>query len=320
MWQDAQAEANKANEARFQDIMGMYGGEGQSMWDLSSQFGQGERRRISQGMKQAQGQAEQDLISRGLGGTTVRSAVRRGIRSSAEDATQDLEDRVARQRMDIIGGRAGVTERRTDAGPDAGLFAQMMMGAANQPTTTGVGGAGGIGGAAGRQRSRGATYNFPPGWYDQFSSGGSGGGGQAGREQQRIDADYARRQAQGQQDSAFQAYIDQQKGYTPGTGQQRIKAGSALAEVYRSGFKRQQQAGDGLIDITRVGDAPQDGGFDLSGMGGGAGVGGLLGSLIPGGGAIGAGIGGILGGLGEDESSWGTPQNLLQSFSSLFGG
>lgn len=189
MWQDAQAAANKANEARFTDIMGMYGGEGQSMWDISSQFGQGQRRRISQGMTQAQGQAEQDLISRGLGGTTVRSAVRRGIRSSAEDATQDLEDRLARQRMDIIGGRAGVTERRTDAGPDAGLFASMMAGAANQPTTAGIGGVGGIGAfGIGGQRSRSTSYNFPPGWYDQFSP--STGGGQAASEQQRIDQDF----------------------------------------------------------------------------------------------------------------------------------
>jgi hypothetical protein len=110
--QAAQDKANKANESRYQDILGLYGN-----------LGQAGLARIGQQETQAQAKGTQDLISRGLGNTTITSAISRGIASDAELARQQLQESVAMQ-------KAGVMERRTDQGPDLGLYASLLQQAA----------------------------------------------------------------------------------------------------------------------------------------------------------------------------------------------
>jgi len=67
---EAQKVADEANEARYQDILSLIGGLGATG-----------RERISRSMERNLAQSEQDLTSRGLGNTTIRSSVRRGIMS-----------------------------------------------------------------------------------------------------------------------------------------------------------------------------------------------------------------------------------------------
>ncbi|MCK5611418.1 hypothetical protein KAR91_56630 [Candidatus Pacearchaeota archaeon] len=114
--QVAQQKANKANERRYQQILGSF-----------ENLGKAGRARIEQQTIQRQAQATQSLTSRGLGGTTITSAVERGIASDAELSRQQLEESVTMQ-------KAGVMERRTDEGPDLGMFASLLQSAGQQRT------------------------------------------------------------------------------------------------------------------------------------------------------------------------------------------
>ena len=112
--QTAQEKANLLNEQRYQQILAQYEG-----------LGQAGRARIEQQTTQRQAEATQSLTSRGLGGTTITSAVERGIASDAETQRQQLEESVSMQ-------KAGVMERRTDTGPDLGMFANLLQMAGQQ--------------------------------------------------------------------------------------------------------------------------------------------------------------------------------------------
>ena len=107
--QAAQTKANTANEARYQEVLGQF-----------SNLGKAGRTRITQQTEQAQAQATQNLTSRGLGNTTITSAVSRGIAGDAELQRQQLDESVAVR-------KAGVMERKTDAGPDLGMFANLLQ-------------------------------------------------------------------------------------------------------------------------------------------------------------------------------------------------
>lgn len=112
--QTAQEKANLLNEQRYQQILGQFTG-----------LGKAGRARIEEQTRQRQAQATQSLTSRGLGGTTITSAVERGIAGDAETQRQQLEESVAMQ-------KAGVMERRTDVGPDLGMWANLLQIAGQQ--------------------------------------------------------------------------------------------------------------------------------------------------------------------------------------------
>ncbi len=112
--QAAQEKANLVNEQRYQQILGTF-----------ENLGKAGRARIEQQTTQRQAAATQNLTSRGLGGTTITSAVERGIATDAETQRQQLEEGIAVQ-------RAGVMERRTDTGPDLGMFASLLQMAGQQ--------------------------------------------------------------------------------------------------------------------------------------------------------------------------------------------
>ncbi len=107
--QAAQEKANLLNEQRYQQALGQFEG-----------LGKAGMARIGQQTQQRQAAAVQNLTSRGLGSTTITSAVERGIASDAELQRQQLQESVAVQ-------KAGVIERRTDTGPDLGMFASLLQ-------------------------------------------------------------------------------------------------------------------------------------------------------------------------------------------------
>ncbi len=112
--QAAQEKANLLNEQRYQQALGQF-----------ENLGQAGRARIEQQTIQRQAEATQGLTSRGLGSTTITSAVERGIASDAELSRQQLDESVAVQ-------KAGVIERRTDVGPDLGMFSNLLQAASQQ--------------------------------------------------------------------------------------------------------------------------------------------------------------------------------------------
>jgi len=144
----AQLAANQANEKRYQDILASLSGMGTAA-----------RTRVAQQKTQAQGGADQDLISRGLGNTTIRQSVQRGIASDAELANQSIDEQVT-------GMRAGVMERRNDTGPDLSMYANLLQAAA----------AAGDGSKITAQVPRGTPSTpIAPGGF--IGSGGTGSGG-----------------------------------------------------------------------------------------------------------------------------------------------
>lgn len=151
-----QEEANQANLQRYEALMthmegltqqiGKQGTYGAAM-SLMEQTGEAARTRIAEQAKKATAAAEQDLISRGLGATTVRQAERRGIAGTAERARQEAEERTAAAKAGVLERRAGaemqigalkagVMERREDVGPDLGIFASLIQAAAAGETAT----------------------------------------------------------------------------------------------------------------------------------------------------------------------------------------
>lgn len=107
----AQQKANLANEERYKEILAQY-----------ENLGEAGRTRIAQQETRQLATGQQGLISRGLGSTTITAGLERGVASDAELARQQLEESVATQ-------KAGVMERRTDVGPDIGMYANLLQAA-----------------------------------------------------------------------------------------------------------------------------------------------------------------------------------------------
>jgi hypothetical protein len=159
--QKAQADANAANEKRYQDILGMYGSLGQA----------GETR-IAKGEQQAQAKSTQDLTNRGLGNTTITGAMSRGISSDAETARQQLGEGITRD-------KAGVMERRTDQGPDMGMYGNLLMQASKAQTAAKPAVPAATGGKTMAPLGSGARLSSSGGG-GSFGSGGSSSGGRSG--------------------------------------------------------------------------------------------------------------------------------------------
>lgn len=192
-FEQQQQAANAANAERYDALLA-------AISDLGSQTGQtydaalgdienlgtAARERVRQQRTRASGQAEQDLISRGLGNTTVRQSVQRGIASDAELAQQNIDEQVGAQRSGIRQGLAGnqlqvgsmlanAIQGRNDVGPDLGLYAQLLQAAAAGDTQQ-------------RQATVGPTTPTRSLWQQSLDrnalatagQGGAGGGGSGG--------------------------------------------------------------------------------------------------------------------------------------------
>lgn len=200
----SQEAANKANLERYQEMMthfeslltqvGAQGTFGQAL-QLMETMGTAGRQRISEQTIKAQGAAEQDLMTRGLANTTIRTTAQRGISADAERATQELEEQVAMSKAGVLGQlagaelqiggmQAGAMERRVDEGPDLALYASLLEAAAAtggpeatptkppEPTSTAT--------LIGPQAQAGHDVFGQPFEYGAASGGGFGGGGTPG--------------------------------------------------------------------------------------------------------------------------------------------
>ena len=125
----AQAEAKAANEARYNEInkgyQDRYAGAAKDLQGL----GASEQKAIDDRFHQGQASAAQDLISRGLGNTTIRSSVMRGYDAARSREQTQLAVDNAKLRLQYLppmeGERLQFMERRNDVGPDVGQFASL---------------------------------------------------------------------------------------------------------------------------------------------------------------------------------------------------
>lgn len=143
-YRSLQEQANAANEQRYGEIIDTIGSTSQRLGqtydrvdDLLLSLGTSERGRIEQTRQRESARADQDLISRGLGNTTVRESVQRGVNEDANRLGAELTEQVSRQRAGVLTQRAGaeqsqgnflaqMMERRTDQGPDLGMMASLL--------------------------------------------------------------------------------------------------------------------------------------------------------------------------------------------------
>ena len=152
------SQARQANEDRYGDILGQI----QQTTDLVTQryddaegllqtLGQSDRERIDMGAHRAKASSDQDLISRGLGNTTVREAAERGVTDDQNRAHREVTEQVSAQRAGVLQNRASqeanlgnfmaqMMEARTDAYPDVGLFSQLIAQAGQAEGAAGGGG------------------------------------------------------------------------------------------------------------------------------------------------------------------------------------
>lgn len=165
-------EANAANEARYKEGLGWY----DQMANNVQGFGNTAMERIGRNETMQHGAAEQSLISRGLGNSTVVPAVQRGISSDAEFARTNVNEQQARAMNDVISQRVGWIGARSDIGPNLGMYAQYQQGASSAPYGTySLGGSSkssGTGGPMPKAPDSGGTGGPLPkdNYYDQFSS------------------------------------------------------------------------------------------------------------------------------------------------------
>jgi hypothetical protein len=94
--------------------------------------------RIADQETQNRGKAEQDLISRGLGNTTIRQNVLGGVSRDAERSRQELGEGLAAQKVGLLERRAGADMdlgrlkadailSRQNEGPDMGMFLNLIQ-------------------------------------------------------------------------------------------------------------------------------------------------------------------------------------------------
>lgn len=135
--------ANKANQARLDELRGGNAARREEALRLLNGLGVTEGRLIEERGQQRIAQQGQDLVSRGLSGTTIKQSGEQAINRDTQTNQTLLAERVASQKLgtldQISRDKQGFIERVTDKGPDANVFAgllqQLGINQAQQPLT-----------------------------------------------------------------------------------------------------------------------------------------------------------------------------------------
>jgi hypothetical protein len=140
-------EANAANEARYQDILGGYRERYGESRELLKGLGERERSDINRQYNEA-GQAQhQDLVARGLSSSTVGTPGQRQVALGRADALGGLDERLRREQLQVHGNQSAQTlqfmERKTEKQPNLSDMIKLY----NAAGRGGVGGGGGYPGA-----------------------------------------------------------------------------------------------------------------------------------------------------------------------------
>lgn len=152
--------ANQANEARYGDILGQYGQRFDRNMGMLEGVGAQAKADINDSSNAQRASMMQRLTDLGMSNTTIAPTMAMGVERERVANQNRLADQLATQKLSadasLSKDKLDFMERREDVGPDLGMYAQLMMDAANGP-----GGGGGLGG---------------PGFGGEFG-GGPGGGG-----------------------------------------------------------------------------------------------------------------------------------------------
>lgn len=137
--------ANTANESRYQQGLAGYNDMlNNANTTLDSISGQA-KKDIAQNYTNLGAQAQQNLVGRGLTGTSVPLNMNMKLASQQSGDLSRLADQTAQQRLQyqtgIQGDKLGFIERRNDVGPDYGQYLDLVK---QYGDATGAGGASGV--------------------------------------------------------------------------------------------------------------------------------------------------------------------------------
>ena len=130
-YKKAYAEAKAANEKRYEEILQGYNERyGRGMGYINSLSNQQEADAREAGQMRM-GNMEQDLVSRGLTGTTIKPTQEALINRETDANVRRIEDEKLRERLatdaSLSGDTLGFMERREDIYPDMNLYANLMQ-------------------------------------------------------------------------------------------------------------------------------------------------------------------------------------------------
>ena len=152
----AAEQARRANEERYKQGISIFD-EIINRYQPGGQYGQGAMGLYEQGKTKALAEAQQSLVNSGLSNTTVAAGLPMAYEQEVGSQFRlQLED----QRMNALTnaqlGKTEFIQNRTDAYPDANLFANLESQASSSASGSG---------------SR--TVNYPTGWFDKPGTGSS---------------------------------------------------------------------------------------------------------------------------------------------------
>lgn len=134
--QDAQNAANKANQKRYDQGLGVLTQAKNQALAANANTGQAQLAGIQRDETNSLAGADQQAISRGLGNTTIRSALQSQVKRRADDARQGAYDNIAQRKsaltLQASNPIADAIFARNDNGPDinsaASILAQIAAG------------------------------------------------------------------------------------------------------------------------------------------------------------------------------------------------
>ena len=195
-FQTSQQEARDVNEQRYQSILGGYDARLSGLEGAGAQ----ERMDIGERWRQTGARRGQDLVSRGLSGSTIQMNIGSDIARGESGDVGRLEERLRGQRMGAEMDRLRFMERREDEYPNQPAMLNLMQGLGGSGYGQGQGQ--GIGGGLMGQQGRRSDY-WDLGGINMRTSGratGAGGVNLYGRSSspslaQQREADAQRRRA-----------------------------------------------------------------------------------------------------------------------------
>lgn len=133
-FQTQQDAANKANEKRYAEMQKL-ADENIAMFGEGGSYGAGAEAAIERAGTKAVAGGQQALVNAGLANTTVAAGVRKNWEEEVgTPARLRVQDTKAEKLAAARESKIGVTERRTDQGPDYAAIAQLAMQAGNRPS------------------------------------------------------------------------------------------------------------------------------------------------------------------------------------------
>lgn len=111
---------NTAQQGQYQQLLkSLVGKNGitAQLQDATKNYGAGQQELLAENQKQQTGQLNQDLTSRGLGNSTIRSSELSGLNRNQNIAQQNLASNIAQQKMQTLPQQANIQQGAFNANP-----------------------------------------------------------------------------------------------------------------------------------------------------------------------------------------------------------